>query len=315
MTSLADIIESDEPLSMVVQGGGMRGTYSIAVLAELDSLGFRDRFENIWATSAGAMNAAYFLAGQAGRGIDVYTHKLSTKKFINLRRLRKIIDIDYLVDDIMLGGKTLDQGLFKKTKTHLHVGVTSARSGQLEWGGNRRESWSFMETLRATAALPIVYGTEVILGNDSFVDGGLVQSLPVPYAVSQKPKNLLVVMTKPLDFVADKPGRIEGCVTRRLGKMKRHSPAVVELLGRFEQHLESAMEMISLGMSYDGHTKIWAIAPSESIVSRLTSDRDRLIAAGELGRKDARTALLGIRSPSVASRPLALGDNVPVLAF
>src|SRR5207244_13520104 len=51
-------------LGLVIEGGGMRGVISAGSLLALDLLGFREIFDEIYAASAGGVNAAYFLSGQ-----------------------------------------------------------------------------------------------------------------------------------------------------------------------------------------------------------------------------------------------------------
>ena len=51
-------------LALVIEGGGMRGVVSAGSLLALDQLGFRNVFDEVYATSAGGVNAAYFLSGQ-----------------------------------------------------------------------------------------------------------------------------------------------------------------------------------------------------------------------------------------------------------
>ncbi len=53
-------------LGLVIEGGGMRGVTSGGGAVALGHLGFTDLFDEVYATSAGAMNAAYF-ARASGR--------------------------------------------------------------------------------------------------------------------------------------------------------------------------------------------------------------------------------------------------------
>ncbi len=51
-------------LGLVVEGGGMRGCISGAMLMALHDLGISDVFDVVYGASAGAINATYFLTGQ-----------------------------------------------------------------------------------------------------------------------------------------------------------------------------------------------------------------------------------------------------------
>ena len=50
-------------LSLVIEGGGLRGSFAIGALTELAKL-LPVRPNHVYATSSGAPNAAYFAAGQ-----------------------------------------------------------------------------------------------------------------------------------------------------------------------------------------------------------------------------------------------------------
>jgi predicted patatin/cPLA2 family phospholipase len=89
-----------DTIGLVVQGGGMRGVYSMGALAALEEMGFGQCFDHVAGSSAGALNGAYFITGQASYGVETYIHYLSKKSFVNPLRLKKVVDIDYLVDYI-----------------------------------------------------------------------------------------------------------------------------------------------------------------------------------------------------------------------
>ena len=52
-------------VALIVECGAMRGVISCAALMALEELGMTDVFDEVYGASAGAVNAAYFLAGQA----------------------------------------------------------------------------------------------------------------------------------------------------------------------------------------------------------------------------------------------------------
>ncbi len=84
------------PLGLVVQGGGMRGVYSLAVLAAFEEMGWTRCFDHIAGASAGAMNGVHFITGQARYGVETYIDYLSNRKFIDFFRLGKLMDLDYM---------------------------------------------------------------------------------------------------------------------------------------------------------------------------------------------------------------------------
>src|SRR6476659_5404086 len=80
LRALAANPEDPSRPALVVQGGGLRGIYSLSALAVLEELGLRDAFSRVIGSSAGAINGAYFLAGQARESISIYTEDLSNRR-------------------------------------------------------------------------------------------------------------------------------------------------------------------------------------------------------------------------------------------
>src|SRR2546425_8993330 len=95
-------------VGLVVEGGAMRGVISCAALMGLEELGMTEVFDEVYGASAGAVNAAYFLAGQAGYATTIYYQQINNTRFIRRLWHRKVVDIDDLFDSIIAGDRPLD---------------------------------------------------------------------------------------------------------------------------------------------------------------------------------------------------------------
>jgi len=290
--TLAAILESDQEMGLVVQGGGMRGSYSISVLHELARSGYTKRFSKIWATSAGAVNGAYFLAGQTEAGLTAYTEHLARREFINPLRRSCIIDIDYLIDKVLTEDVVLDLDALRASQSQLNLGVMAAVSGQLHWADIKNMAWPLLETFRAATALPVVYGKEILLGDQAYVDGGLIEALPVSLALESGLENVLVVMTKPLDHQVKAPSRAERRAMRYLAERSGHSAGVINQLGSFDFMFQYSLTTVRRGTSSNGRTNIWCVAPTGAMAGRLTRDPRKLQKTIDLAARDTRAALL-----------------------
>jgi len=79
----------------------MRGVVSGGMVVALEQLGLLECFDAIYGSSAGAMNGAYFLAGQAALGTTIYYDNINNRHFIDFARAlrgRPVVDLDFLVD-------------------------------------------------------------------------------------------------------------------------------------------------------------------------------------------------------------------------
>src|SRR5262245_64259967 len=90
-------------VGLIVEGGAMRGVISCAALMALEELGLTEAFDEIYGASAGAVNAAYFLAGQAAYATTIYYQRINNSRFIRNLWRRKIVDIDSLFDSVIAG--------------------------------------------------------------------------------------------------------------------------------------------------------------------------------------------------------------------
>src|SRR5215469_3391695 len=88
-------------IGLIVEGGAMRGVISCAALQGLEELGMTQVFDEVYGASAGAVNAAYFLAGQAAYATSIYYQKINNTRFIRRLWHMKIVDIDDLFDSII----------------------------------------------------------------------------------------------------------------------------------------------------------------------------------------------------------------------
>lgn len=60
----------------------MSGVISAAMLTALDDLGLRSVFDAVYSCSSGAINVAYFSAGETWYPLTIYFDDLSTKRFV-----------------------------------------------------------------------------------------------------------------------------------------------------------------------------------------------------------------------------------------
>ncbi len=113
----------------------MRGSFTAGVLeAFAEKLGdHRVFFDYVVACSAGACNAASFLAGQSWRNRLLYLDYLDGGKLVRWSRLftgGDVMDIDYLIDDVTVKLCPLDLEGLRSCPTPLYIGVMDAQSGQ-----------------------------------------------------------------------------------------------------------------------------------------------------------------------------------------
>jgi len=188
---------STDTIGLVVQGGGMRGVYSMGALAALEEMGFGQCFDHVAGSSAGALNGAYFITGQARYGVETYIHHLTKRSFVNPFRLKKMVDIDYLVDHIGKQARPLHIHKLLSARTMLHVSLTECANGQTRYVTNRTPGIDLWEAFRASAAMPILYNKAVKVGDELYVDGSLRARVPIQRVLEHGCRHVVVILTMP----------------------------------------------------------------------------------------------------------------------
>lgn len=186
-----------EKIGLVIQGGGMRGVYSMGALAALEEMGFGQCFDHVAGSSAGALNGAYFITGQAGFGVQTYVNYLTHRNFVNPFRVKKVMDIDYLVDHVGKIARRLHMEKLLSANTMLHIALTEFSSGKARYVTNRTQDIDLWEVFRASAAVPILYNRPVRIGDGLYVDGSLSDRVPIKKVVEQGCRYIVVILTMP----------------------------------------------------------------------------------------------------------------------
>ncbi|PYS41252.1 MAG: hypothetical protein DMG14_07890 [Acidobacteria bacterium] len=196
-------------VGLIVEGGAMRGVISCAALLALEELGMTDVFDEVYGASAGAVNAAYFLAGQAAYATSLYYQKINNTRI--LRRLwhRKLVDIDDLFNSVIAGERPLRIDKVLASRSRLFITIADASTGEAFMSVAQLSDTPLLTLLKASAAMPLLYNSLVnVDGRDCF-DGALINPLPIPDAIESGCTDLLVLFTRPASFRECMPTRLE----------------------------------------------------------------------------------------------------------
>lgn len=285
----------DRPLAerpaLVVEGGGMRGVYSITALAVLEEMGLREAFSMVIGSSAGALNGAYFLSGQAKRGIGTYVDDLSNKNFVNPRRLKKIVDIDFMVDNALHQQHPLNIDALKSAPGKLHIILTNAETAESKNVVIDDQSEDdIYELFRATSALPVLYGKAVTHDDGKYIDCGVANQVPVNEAWRLGASEAIVVLTR----CAGHRRHNATIITRALLRMgaPKLPEAIKSRLIKADEIYNQTMDDLDNEQSAEVR-KTWTLRPTDKtrLVGLSTSDRPTLIETARLAREDMQHLL------------------------
>jgi len=299
--------------ALAIQGGGLRAIISCAAADALDLLGLRSAFDIVYGGSSGAVNAAYFLAGQAALGVTVYSEDVNNARFFNPFRLGKALDLTFFIDGIVRGRKPLDRQALASQTSELLIALTDYQTGEIVWFNDFRAGDALYQAFEATCAIPAAYPQPVMVAGHPFTDGMINEPIPVLTAVKQDYSAILVLLTRPVNY------RERGSIFRRTlirSLMHRHSSApVYARLHRQWERVNEGMELISAaprGAGDGGAPRVLTVACDPSLVpGRFEKRTDRLLAAGYSGWRNVLEVFqyTGDMSKGAFSRRLALAKS------
>ncbi len=185
-------------LGLAVQGGGMRGVLSGAMLTALEDLGYATSFDAVYAASSGALNAAYFLAGGSWRQLAAYYDDLVEPAFIDLRRgfTGRLMDLDFAIEEILDRRKPLDVDRILTSGTRLHVAVAMLDTMRTETFSEFADGTQLKAALRASSWLPVAVRGVADLAGRPALDGAMLTVHPYRLAVDDGCSHVLSLSSR-----------------------------------------------------------------------------------------------------------------------
>jgi predicted patatin/cPLA2 family phospholipase len=179
---------------LYLAGGAMTGVFSAGVLKRLHEIHFHDQVDAVYAVSAGALNGAYFLAGQAPMLETIYTQELSRKDFVQTAKLltrSNVIDLDYLFGTVAEKHK-LDLDTFRNQPVPLFAKVLNVQTDAIEYLDAR--DFGVFPVLQATSCIVPFYKKAIQINNQSYIDGGIKEAIGLANVRANHPEAMIVVV-------------------------------------------------------------------------------------------------------------------------
>jgi len=285
-------------LGLCVEGGAMRGVVSAGMVAGIEQLGLLRVFDVVIGCSAGAANAAYLVGGRATAGATIYYTKINNRSFIDaarpLRR-RPVVDLGFLVDDVMRRQEPLDTGAILCSPVPLVIVASNIDSGQSEALTDFVDGDDVLGALRASAAMPILAGAPWPHRDGRYWDGSLTEPVPLPTAARLGCTHVLALLTRPAGV-----GRPDLSLFQRhviLPRVRRVSTALGDRFERQREEYSRAMTQLDADC---GSVRVLPLRPSGPAVRNLERRRAVLEDGARQGISAVFSAFVGICDASLA---------------
>ena len=268
-------------------GGGYRGVYAAGVMDYCLDKGIT--FDLGIGISAGSANLISYAAGQTGRCYQFYTEYGLRKEYAgmgNFLTKRTFLDLDYVYGTLSNsdGENPLDYAAAAENPIDLHFIATDAETGDAAYFDMKDVHQDDYSVMKASCAIPFVCHPYAV-GDRLYFDGALGDPVPVRKAMELGCDRLVLVLTKPEDFLRT-PGK-----DRKLARLIRHKyPKAAEKLC---QRADRYNEGVALAKQYARQGKAVIVAPDDTCgvdtLSRDAGAMDKLYRKGyQDGDKIAR---------------------------
>ena len=278
------MMKIDGNTALVLEGGGLRGVFTCGVLDCFMDRGIR--FPFAVGVSAGACNGLSYMSGQRGRARSSNIDLMDKYHYVGLKYLFTqgcIMDFKLLFEDFPEKIIPYDYERYFSNPDRFVMVTTNCLTGKAEYLEEKSSSARVMDIVRASSSLPFVSPITYVDGIP-MLDGGIADSIPVEYALSQGFEKLVVVLTRNRGY-RKKEGRMP------LTKLAyRKYPNLQEALQDRNAVYNRTMDLIE---RLEDEGRITVIRPVKPVnVSRMEKDTSKLAALYQEGYDIAENTVL-----------------------
>ena len=260
---------------LILEGGGMRGIFTIGVLDNFMDRGIR--FPYIIGVSAGACNGLSYMSHQRGRAKYADIDLLKEYNYIGLKYLLtkgNIMDFDLLFHKFPEEISPYDYDRLASSPERYEMVTTSCITGKACYFEEKKDPRRVIEIVKASSSLPFVCPIAYVDG-EPMLDGGISDSIPLERAMSLGYDNNLVVLTRNHGY--RKPQK----ATRVPFFFYRKYPKVKETISGRNAMYNKQMELVET-MEREGRVQVLRpVKPVE--VGRIERNTDKLLALYQEG--------------------------------
>ena len=273
----------DNNTGLVLEGGGLRGVFTCGVLDCFMDNGIR--FPFAVGVSAGACNGLSYMSGQRGRAKSSNIDLMDKQHYIGLKYLltqRNIMDFKLLFEDFPERIIPYDYDAYFSNPARFVMVTTNCLTGKAEYFEEKSSSKRVMDIVRASSSLPFVSPITYVDGVP-MLDGGIADSIPVRYALSQGYERLVVILTR------NKGYRKQNSEMRAAKVFYRKYPNLQKALSQRNAVYNQTMDLIERLEDEGWITVIRPIRPVE--VGRMEKDTAKLTMLYQEGYDIARSLI------------------------
>lgn len=275
-------------IGLVIEGGGMRGAFSSGVLnAMLDAA---MHFPYVIGMSSGAGCGLFYLSGQRDLNRRFYPAVAAAgAKAFGLRSWlsgKGLFNMHYIIDDIV-HNMNVDLSAFFANPARYLIGATDADTSELVfWDkSDLKTAEELFERIAASASLPVL-APPVLINHRPYVDGGVVDSIPLMRAFADGCRKVVVIHTRPPAYVKSRQ-KLELIASLWLRRYPALRHAILTRHLRYNETVKKMYAMVEAG-------RVFVLQPKASSAGRYDVNQqslERLYHEGHALVRDRHKAL------------------------
>ena len=210
---------------LVLEGGAMRGLFTAGIMDVMMENGITP--EGVVGVSAGACFGCNYKSNQPGRAIRYNMQFARDKRYSGLRSwltTGNVFNAEFAYHIVPTTYDLFDFDTYNTSPMEFHVVCTDVHTGDAVYHRLDTMDHEGLEWIRASSSLPLV-SRIVEVGGQQLLDGGLTDSVPLPYFQQLGYDRNIVILTRPRDYVKSPTGH-----ARLLRWLLRKHPAVAEAM-------------------------------------------------------------------------------------
>lgn len=153
---LSHAAKTKNKFAIIMSGGGMKASFNAGVLLALVEKYKITDPDLLICSSGSAGTGAYYVSKQYDSIKNIWEKLISSKFFLNRWRLWKILDIDYLIDEVFKKQNPLNENQVYQSKINFFISSFNQITGNIMYFDNHNDMDVF-ESMRASKAVPMIY--------------------------------------------------------------------------------------------------------------------------------------------------------------
>lgn len=270
--------------ALIFEGGGMRNSYTAAVLCYLLEEGIY--FDYAAGISAGATHCVNYISRDIDRARRSFVDLVCDKDFGGWGSFFKgkgYFNSDYIYGKTAYAKESLpfDFKTFTVNPAQMRIGAYDMRRGGMKYFSKNDVSdlSSLMNIVRASSSMPF-FMPKTIIGDDEYVDGGIGGGIALDIAKHDGYEKFFVVLSRPKGY-RKKSVKIKGAIKSFYWRYPQVYNAISKRYIKYNKTLDELEQLEKQG-------KAFLVYPDVMPVSSRETDYGKLYKSFDMGYEQAR---------------------------